>query len=72
MSNGFTTEQMLDKIWEDVKETRKKVEHIVENGCPLGKAHDARIASLERWRTRGIVGVISGALSALGYHLFAK
>lgn len=72
MGNGFTTEQMLEKIWDDVKETRQDVKKIVEDGCPLGKAHNGRIGSLERWRTRGIIGLICAMASAIAAYFGLK
>lgn len=66
MSNGFSAEQMLELVYGEIKELRREVTALASelaqlnaSGCARSQDYIGRIESLERWRTRGIIGVIS-------------
>jgi hypothetical protein len=73
MTNGYTLEDMLDRIEAHVLRVEKKVETAIADvanmrakGCAVGEAHDDDIKDLQGWRNRGILGVITTLLMSLG------
>ena len=69
MGNGYSVEQMLDRILEDIGKVHDKIDKIKAevsginaNGCAHRADDLRRIDELESWRTRGIVGVIGLAI----------
>jgi len=66
MPNGFTTEQVVEMIYEEVKGIHKKIDVIQSevasvnaHGCAQRSNDIERLASLEKWKDRGVLGVIS-------------
>lgn len=66
MGNGFSTEQMLemvlarlDKVDEKQDSMLTQISSLNANGCAHRAEDLRRIAELESWRTRGIVGIIT-------------
>ena len=66
MANGYTQEQMLDRIEQHILRVESKVDMTNIHGCALKPEHDRRLAALEGWKNRGIVGMVSSLLAALG------
>ena len=65
MGNGFSVEQMLERIEghlyrleEKIDVANKEIAHVNSQGCAHRPDDLRRIDELESWRTRGIVGVI--------------
>ena len=66
MSNGFTVEQMLERIERKLESVETKLDSVVKNGCAHRTDDLDRIKKLEdrTWLDRGIAG-IAGAIAGL-------
>jgi len=69
MGNGFSVEQMLERIEghlyrleEKIDSASKDISIVNSQGCAHRADDLRRLAELEAWRTRGIVGVIGLAI----------
>jgi len=69
MANGFSVEQMLERIEghlyrleEKIDSASRDIAHVNSQGCAHRADDLRRIDELESWRTRGIVGVIGLAI----------
>ena len=65
MSNGFSNEEMIDKLFagqegiqRQLAALMEKVDKIMVSGCAHRSDDIRRIQELEGWRTKGIVGTI--------------
>lgn len=65
MGNGYTTEQVVDMIFKEVKNMHLKIDNIqtqvysvVANGCAKREGDTVRIENMEKWVNRGIAGII--------------
>lgn len=73
MPNGFTTEQTLEMLVSRFDSLETKIDNvhsmvfgIHQAGCAQREGDIRRVASLESWKNRGIVGVIVALFTSLG------
>lgn len=71
MSNGFSVEQMLERIEIRLERLEVKLDAVVHNGCAHRPDDLDRIKRLEdrTWADRGIAGAVGAAVAAIGQWL---
>lgn len=71
MSNGFSVEQMLERLERKIEQIDGKIDSITANGCAHRKDDLKRIEKLEdrTWADRGIAGAVGAAVAAIGQWL---
>jgi len=62
MSNGYSTEQMLDKIYDELVRHRDLIAELKDGGCSHRADDVKRVDRLETWRDWLIVGIIGLAV----------
>ena len=67
MSNGYSTEQMLDRLEEHLTRLEDKLDGVRTNGCAHRVDDIDRIKRLEdrTWADRGISGALGAAIGYL-------
>jgi hypothetical protein len=66
MANGYSAEQMLDRIEVHILRVEEKVDKINREGCALKPEHDRRLASLEDAKNKTVGAAIMSLLAAVG------
>ena len=73
MANGYSMEQMIELILENQREFRvsvremdEKLDNITAHGCAHRADDLRRVESLEDWKNRGILGVITTLIISIG------
>ncbi len=65
MANGFSTEQIIEMMYNEFKEFRREVtanlKDLKDNGCSHRASSEDRIKSLEDSRKIGIVGMLAAS-----------
>jgi aryl-alcohol dehydrogenase-like predicted oxidoreductase len=71
MANGYTVEQILERVEARLSKLEEKIDKLALHGCAHRDDDLERIKKLEDWKTRGIIGFI-GTTVIIIYEMIVK